>query len=237
MAGHSSLTPGYLNTKQASCAWILRTCATSPLLLFFLARRRLHKLPPEYDQYRLGHGLRSVRLWKTFRHTKTLTTFLKELYVEFDFEAVQKVLDVGDRMAGNDFFLGNSRTTFWIMRGLVSEAYGRVHQKIVSHPSPASVGVDLSERPNLSRDEDEKWIVREIHMGVDAKIDLEKNVIEINNPPQLIHQSVVEKTRGFAVRTQAIGAAVARAGAIPLEKRNSRSCNNRICSRIRNSLQ
>ena len=33
-----------------------------------------------------------------------------------------------------------------------------------------------------------------------------------------MYQSVIEKTRGLALRTQAIGTAVARAGAVPLEK-------------------
>ena len=68
-------------------------------------------------------------------------------------------------------------------------------------------------------------------MGADAKIDLEKvpfflqmlpvvliserhhlvqNVIEINRPPQPVYQAVIEKTRGLAVRTQAMGAALAR---------------------------
>ncbi len=74
-------------------------------------------------------------------------------------------------------------------------------------------------------------------MGADAKIDLEKvrssyvcsghvvelvghcqNVIEIHRPPQPVYQTVIEKTRGLALRTQAIGAAVARAGgAMPFE--------------------
>jgi translation initiation factor 3 subunit E len=67
-------------------------------------------------------------------------------------------------------------------------------------------------------------------MGADAKIDLEKvpselssftqqsmtslvqNVIEINRPPQPIYQTVIEKTRGLALRTQALGAAMARSG-------------------------
>jgi len=47
-------------------------------------------------------------------------------------------------------------------------------------------------------------------MGADAKIDLEKNVIEIHRPPLPIYQSVIEKTRGLAFRTQAMGAALAR---------------------------
>jgi translation initiation factor 3 subunit E len=89
---------------------------------------------------------------------------------------------------------------------------------------------DLSERLNLSKAEGEKWIVnliRETRMGADAKIDLEKvrpsltlsscssnapsqNVIEIHRPPLPIYQSVIEKTRGLAFRTQAMGAAMAR---------------------------
>ena len=92
----------------------------------------------------------------------------------------------------------------------------------------------LLERLNLSRDEGEKWIVNlilETRMGTNAKIDLEKvhssspfsfrqvnmaltpqNVIEIYCPLQPVYQSVIEKTRGLALRTQAIGAAIARAG-------------------------
>jgi len=39
-----------------------------------------------------------------------------------------------------------------------------------------------------------------------------KNVIEINRPPLPVYQTVIEKTRQLAVRTQALGVAVARAG-------------------------
>lgn len=39
---------------------------------------------------------------------------------------------------------------------------------------------------------------------------LPQNVIEINRPPLPIYQSVIEKTRGLAFRTQALGAAMAR---------------------------
>ena len=38
-----------------------------------------------------------------------------------------------------------------------------------------------------------------------------QNVITINRPPLPIYQSVIEKTRGLAFRTQAIGAALSRA--------------------------
>jgi translation initiation factor 3 subunit E len=39
-----------------------------------------------------------------------------------------------------------------------------------------------------------------------------QNVIEINRPPQPIYQTVIEKTRGLALRTQALGAAMTRSG-------------------------
>lgn len=40
----------------------------------------------------------------------------------------------------------------------------------------------------------------------------EQNVIEINRPPLPIYQTVIEKTRGLALRTQALGAAMSRTG-------------------------
>jgi translation initiation factor 3 subunit E len=38
-----------------------------------------------------------------------------------------------------------------------------------------------------------------------------QNVIEIHRPPQPVYQSVIEKTRGLALRTQAMSAAMVRA--------------------------
>ena len=35
-----------------------------------------------------------------------------------------------------------------------------------------------------------------------------QNIIEINRPPVPVYQSVIEKTRGLAFRTQAVGAAI-----------------------------
>ncbi|KAI0915170.1 eukaryotic translation initiation factor 3 subunit E [Taiwanofungus camphoratus] len=114
-----------------------------------------------------------------YQYQDPVTAFLTELYVEFDFEAAQRELSKAEQVVANDFFLGEFRDEFMDnARYLISEAYCRIHQRI-------DIG-DLSERLNLSRDEGEKWIVnliRETRMGADAKIDLEKNVIEINRPP------------------------------------------------------
>ena len=60
-----------------------------------------------------------------------MTSFLKELYVEFDFEAAQRELTKAERVVENDFFLGEFRDDFLDnARYLISEAYCRIHQRI-----------------------------------------------------------------------------------------------------------
>ncbi|KAI0061429.1 eukaryotic translation initiation factor 3, subunit 6 [Artomyces pyxidatus] len=198
------LAPAYLNTIQSASPWILRYLAVAAIL-----SRKAQQAPPTSGRVR--HAIREivkiVQL-EEYQYSDPITRFLKELYVEFDFEAAQRELQIAERVVADDFFLSEFREEFLDnARYLISEAYCRIHQRIDI--------ADLSERLNLSRDDGEKWIVnliRDTRMGADAKIDLEKNVIEINRPALPIYQSVIEKTRGLSIRTQALGAAMVRAG-------------------------
>ena len=66
-----------------------------------------------------------------YQYTDPVTTFLKELYVEFDFEAAQKALTEAEKVVANDFFLDNFGDEFMDnARYLISEAYCRIHQRI-----------------------------------------------------------------------------------------------------------
>ncbi|KZV93477.1 eukaryotic translation initiation factor 3, subunit 6 [Exidia glandulosa HHB12029] len=194
------LAPAYLNTIQTACPWILRYTVFAAIV---------SRKPSTASSSRVRHALREivkVVQMEEYQYSDPLTDFVKELYVEFDFEGAQRALKEAEAVVENDFFLNEFKDEFLEnARYLISEAYCRIHQKIDI--------ADLSERLNLSRDEGEKWIVnliRETRMGADAKIDLEKNVIIISRPPQPIYQSVIEKTRGLAFRTSAIGAAIGR---------------------------
>ncbi|KAG1750764.1 eIF3 subunit 6 N terminal domain-containing protein [Suillus lakei] len=186
------LSPTYLNTIQTSCPWILRYIATAAIL------SRKSAAGGTAASSRVRHSIREI---VKVIQTEEYPISGSQLYVEFDFEAAQRELTLADRVVGDDFFLGEFREEFLDnARYLISEAYCRIHQRI-------DIG-DLSERLNLSRDEGEKWIVnliRETRMGAEAKIDLEKNVIEIHRSPLPVYQSVIEKTRGLAFRTQALG--------------------------------
>ncbi|KAF8877520.1 eukaryotic translation initiation factor 3 subunit 6 [Infundibulicybe gibba] len=204
------LSPTYLNTIQTSCPWILRYLATAAILSRKAASATNSSAANPISS-RVRNAIREVvKVIQTeeYQYQDPVTSFLKELYIEFDFEAAQRELTLAETVVGDDFFLGEFREEFLDnARYLISEAYCRIHQRIDI--------ADLSERLNLSPEEGEKWIVnliRETRMGADAKIDLEKNVIEINRPPLPIYQTVIEKTRGLALRTQALGAAVSRTG-------------------------
>jgi len=202
------LSPTYLNTIQTSCPWILRYVAAAAIISTPTPSSQATSNPSRLKSL-LSQIVKIIQT-ETYQYTDALTSFLTQLHVEFDFEAAQKELEKAEKVVVDDFFLGDFHAEFLeSARRLVSEAYCRIHGRI-------DIG-DLSDRLNLPRDEGEKWIVnliRETRMGQDAKIDLEKNLIQISRPPQPIYQSVIEKTRGLAVRTQALGVAIARTGVV-----------------------
>ncbi|TFK60523.1 eukaryotic translation initiation factor 3, subunit 6 [Pluteus cervinus] len=203
------LTPSYLNTIQTSCPWALRYLAAAAILSRKASSATSNPQAPISSRVRnaIREVVKVIQM-EEYQYSDPMTSFLKELYIEFDFEGAQRELKRAEKVVSDDFFLGEYHDEFLDnARYLISEAYCRIHQTI-------DIG-DLSERLNLSKDEGEKWIVnliRETRMGADAKIDLEKNVIHINRPPQPIYQTVIEKTRGLALRSQALGAAVPRTG-------------------------
>ena len=148
---------------------------TSPLLPYYCIK------PPPASQvqlpqrpYPLASDTQSktqprLSKWKNIS-TPTATSFLKELYIEFDFGAAQRELTLAEEVVRNDFFPRKVKDEFLDSAQYpISEAYCRIHQKINI--------ANLSERLNFSQEEGEKWIVNliwETRMGADAKIDLEK---------------------------------------------------------------
>ena len=68
---------------------------------------------------------------RSTKYHDPVTSFLKELYIEFDFEAAQRELTLAEEVVGNDFFLTDFKDEFLDnARYLISEPYCRIHQKI-----------------------------------------------------------------------------------------------------------
>ncbi|KIL62675.1 hypothetical protein M378DRAFT_12733 [Amanita muscaria Koide BX008] len=123
------MSPAYLNTIQTSCPWILRYLSAAAVLSRKTSSSQSAPGAPPVSS-RVRNALREII--KSFsQYQDPITTFLKELYVEFDFEAAQKALKEAVDLVGNDFFLGEFKDDFLDnARYLISEAYCRIHQKI-----------------------------------------------------------------------------------------------------------
>lgn len=130
--------------------------------------------------------------------------FVSVLFEDFDFETAQAELTKAEQVVDNDFFLADHKDQFIeSARWLVSELYCRIHHRVDI--------TDLSKRLNLSPEEGEKWIVNLIReSNADAKIDLKERMVYMNQQPQAMYNDVIEKTKGYAFRTSAMGQAMDR---------------------------
>ncbi|KAG8975458.1 eukaryotic translation initiation factor 3 subunit E [Tulasnella sp. 427] len=200
------LNSTYLNTMQTSCPWLLRYLAAASII-----SRKGNAGASRTVRTSLPTIVKLIQA-EQYQYSDPITTFLTDVYVDFDFEQAQKSLKEAETVLDSDFFLWEFKGEFLEnARYVVSEAYCRIHQRIDI--------ADLSARLNLSPSEGEKWIVNLIRdsdsrstLAGDAKIDLEQNVISTSKPSVPVYQSIIEKTKGLAFRTQVLGAALAKRG-------------------------
>ncbi|GIZ38329.1 hypothetical protein CKM354_000174900 [Cercospora kikuchii] len=195
-------SPAYINTIQTSCPWILRYLTAAVVTN---RNRPGSKNNYNYGNYQkqLKDLVRIVRQ-EQYEYNDPVTTFIKALYVDFDFEEAQKRLSEAHQILSADFFLSAAAEPFLdAARHLISESYCKIHQRIDIQ--------DLSKRLGLGQEEGEKWIVNLIRdTRVDAKIDYKAGTVIMNHPPVSVYQQVIERTKGGFFRTQVLSAAVAK---------------------------
>jgi translation initiation factor 3 subunit E len=120
------LSPAYLNTIQTSCPWILRYLAAAAVI----SRKAASSSTSRTVRSSVPQIVKIIQM-EEYQYGDPVTRFLKELYIEFDFEAAQKMLGEADKVLDNDFFLYEYKAEFLEnARFIVSEAYCRIHQKI-----------------------------------------------------------------------------------------------------------
>ncbi|KAK4611645.1 Eukaryotic translation initiation factor 3 subunit E [Fulvia fulva] len=194
-------SPTYINTIQTSCPWILRYLSAAVIT----NRNRPGNKTFIYGNYQkqLKDLVRVVRQ-EQYEYNDPVTSFVKALYVDFDFEEAQRRLSEAEQIQRSDFFLVAAADAFLdAARHLISESYCKIHQRIDIK--------DLSTRLGLSHSEGEKWIVNLIRdTRVDAKIDYKAGTVIMNHPPVSVYQQVIERTKGGFFRTQVLSAAVAK---------------------------
>jgi translation initiation factor 3 subunit E len=122
-------SPAYINTIQTSCPWILRyLCAA----IITNRNRPSGKSNFVYGNYQkqLKDLVRVVRQ-EQYEYNDPVTSFVKALLLDFDFEEAQKRLLEADEILRADFFLVASADAFLdAARHLISESYCKIHQRI-----------------------------------------------------------------------------------------------------------
>jgi translation initiation factor 3 subunit E len=122
------LSPAYLSTIQTSSPWILRYLSAAAILTRYTPNNPT--TTSGRSKYALKEIVRIIQM-EEYQYSDPITRFLKELYVEFDFEEARRWLEEAEGVVARDFFLAEFAGMFLdCARWLVSEAYCRIHQKI-----------------------------------------------------------------------------------------------------------
>lgn len=133
---------------------------------------------------------------ESYTYQDPITSFIKDLYVNFDFDGAQQKLRECETVLVNDFFLVACLEEFIEnSRLMIFETFCRIHQCI-------SISM-LAEKLNMSARDAEHWIVNLIrHAKLDAKIDSSKGHVVMGTQTTSPYQQLIEKTKALSFKSQ-----------------------------------
>lgn len=170
----------YLNTIQTNCPHILRYLTTA--VITNKRRRNVMK------------DLVKVIQQESYAYSDPITEFVQCLYVNFDFEGAQDMLQKCEDTLKRDYFLFRMLDDFLEdARRTIFETYCRIHQVI-------DIGM-LASKLNMAQYEAEKWVVNLIrHARLDAKIDSQANQVIMGVTVPSVYEQVVDSTKNLLIR-------------------------------------
>eukprot|EP00871_Galdieria_phlegrea_P000894 jgi/Galph1/1805/GphlegSOOS_G471.1 len=174
----------YLNTIQTNCPHILRYL-TSAVITNTKRRSMLKELVKIIQQ-------------ESHAYHDPITEFVECLYVNYDFEGAQDLLQKCESTLRHDFFLIGTLDEFVEnARLFVFEIYCRIHQVIDLNM--------LANKLNMDRESAERWIVNLIRNArLDAKVDSEASQVIMGVKTPGVYEQVMESTKGLVIRTQVL---------------------------------
>ncbi|ETW38011.1 hypothetical protein PFTANZ_01249 [Plasmodium falciparum Tanzania (2000708)] len=132
------------------------------------------------------------------KYNDSFTSLLISIFTDYDFNMAQTCIATIGTLCERDVFLYKLKPYIEEhCRFIIFETYCRIHK---------SINIDMiSSKVNLTREQAEKWIVNLIRNAkLDAKINSEKNCIEISTPPPNLYQQVIDKTQNLIMRSNFI---------------------------------
>merc|ERR1719446_962781 len=173
----------YLNAIQTTCPWILRYLTTSVIINKSIRRNVMKDLIKVIQE-------------ESYTYQDPITSFIEDLYVNFDFDGAQQKLRDCETVLVNDFFLVACLDDFIEnSRMMIFETFCRIHQCI-------SISM-LAEKLNMTPEEAERWIVNLIRNAkLDAKIDSKLGHVVMGTQTNSPYQQLIEKTKALSFRSQ-----------------------------------
>merc|ERR1712156_657848 len=173
----------YLNAIQTTCPWILRYLSTA-VIINKNSRRNVMK------------DLVKVIQEESYTYRDPITSFIEDLYVNFDFKGAQQKLRECETVLFNDFFLVACLDDFIEnSRLMIFEMFCRIHQCI-------SISM-LAEKLNMGTEEAERWIVNLIRNAkLDAKIDSQLGHVVMGTQTTSPYEQLIERTKALSFRSQ-----------------------------------
>lgn len=170
----------YLNAIQTNCPHVLRYLTTA--VITNKRRRNVVK------------DLVKVIQQETYNYSDPITEFVQCLYVNFDFEGAQGMLQKCEDTLKRDFFLVGTLDDFLEdARKTIFETYCRIHHVI-------DIAM-LAAKLNMERSQAEKWVVNLIRNArMDAKIDSQANQVVMGVNVPSVYDQVVENTKSLLIR-------------------------------------
>jgi len=173
----------YLNAIQTTCPWILRYLSTAVVINKNSRRNVMLDLVKVIQE-------------ESYTYKDPITSFIEDLYVNFNFDGAQQKLRQCEEVLESDFFLVSCLNDFIEnSRLMIFETFCRIHQCI-------SITM-LAEKLNMSPNEAEKWIVNLIRQAkLDAKIDSQQGHVVMGTQTTSPYQQLIEKTKALSFRSQ-----------------------------------
>lgn len=142
---------------------------------------------------------------ESYHFSDPVTEFIEALFIQCDFSAAEKKLQLAEQALSRDIFLRGMREEFVeAARLFIFETYCKIHSCL----DISTLAAKLS----LNAEEAERWIVNLIRNArLDAKIDSQSNQILLGANATSPYQQLIDKTKGLALRSVVLSNTLERA--------------------------
>lgn len=150
-----------------------------------------------FNRHRKDHFdfiVSNLRMFKA-KYNDPFTSLLTSIFVDYNFNVAQTCITKIGTICSRDAFLFKLRNHIEEQcRFIIFETYCRIHK---------SINIEMiASKVNLPTIAAEKWIVNLIRNAkLDAKIDSEKNCIDVQSSPPNLYQQIVDKTQNIIMRS------------------------------------